>query len=123
MSLRRTTTLRKSDTVRFVFGDLNYHNQISIKDNGRGDAYGCIYVYSRGVPRVLVPSRTLLGVLYTDLRGIDSVRSIEMVVVGQSHGAGSSRYPAFRMRLHNVITNHSDIWVSVGLLPDRQRPV
>ena len=29
--------------------------------------------------------------------GIDSVRSIEKAVVGQSHGTGSSRYPVFRM--------------------------
>ena len=32
-----------SDTVRFVFGSLNYHNQRPIKDNSRGDAYGCVY--------------------------------------------------------------------------------
>ncbi len=32
-----------SDTVRFVFGCLNYHIQISIKDKRRGDAYGCVY--------------------------------------------------------------------------------
>ena len=32
-----------SDTVRFVFGDLNYHNQIPSKDNSRGEAYGCVY--------------------------------------------------------------------------------
>ena len=51
----------KSDTVRFVFDHLNYHNQISIKDNGRGDAYGCILVCSRGVPRVLVPSVHTFG--------------------------------------------------------------
>lgn len=53
-----------SDTVRFVFGDLNYHNQISIKDNSRGDAYGCIYVCSRGVPRVRVPSVHTFRVYY-----------------------------------------------------------
>ena len=57
-----------SDTVRFVFGDLNYHNQISIKDIAEVTPTG-VYVCNRGVPRVLVPSRTLLDVLYTDQRG------------------------------------------------------
>ncbi len=38
-----STTLWKSDTVRFVFGHLNYHYQISFKDKRRGDAYGCVY--------------------------------------------------------------------------------
>jgi len=40
---RWSTTLWKSDTVRFVFGYLNVGNSISIKDKCRGDAYGCVY--------------------------------------------------------------------------------
>ncbi len=58
---RGTTTLRNKRHCTLVFGDLNYHNQIPSKDNGRGDAYGCIYVCSRGVPRVLVPSVHTFG--------------------------------------------------------------
>ena len=64
-----------------------------------------VYKCSRGVPRVFVPSRTLLGVCYMASVGIDSVRSIEMASDGQSHGTGSSRYPAFRMCSDQMFTN------------------
>ena len=57
-----------SDTVRFVFGDLNYHNQLPIKDNGRSDAYGCVYHTQPECAEGCVPSRTLLGALYILLR-------------------------------------------------------
>ena len=57
-----------SDTVRFVFGHLNYHNQIPFKDNSRGDAYGCVYYTQPECAEGLVPLRTLLGALYILLR-------------------------------------------------------
>ena len=47
-----------------------------------------VYMRNRGVPRVLVPSRTLFGCTDTTSVGIDSVRSIEMASDGQSHGMG-----------------------------------
>ena len=58
-----------SDTVRFVFDYLNYHNQISFKDICRGDAYGCVYhTQPECAEGHLKPSRTLLGALYILLR-------------------------------------------------------
>ena len=66
------------------------------------------------MPRVLVPSVHTVRVYYIlTCVGIDSVRSIEKAVVGQSHGTGSSRYPAFRMWF-NKVSNYSGAWVSVG---------
>ena len=49
------TTLWKSDTVRFVFGHLNYHYQISFKDKRRGDAYGCVYTQPECAEGLLCP--------------------------------------------------------------------
>ena len=60
---------RKSDTVRFVFGLLECRKlKVSIKDNSRGDAYGCVYYAQPECAEGLVPSRTLLGALYILLR-------------------------------------------------------
>ena len=39
-----------------------------IKDNGRSDAYGCVYYTQPECAEGLVPSRTLLGALYILLR-------------------------------------------------------
>ena len=65
------------------------------------------------MPRVLVPSVHTFRVYYIlTCVGIDSVRSIEKAVVGQSHGTGSSRYPAFRMWFNEKNTNHSDLGIS-----------
>ena len=56
-----STTLWKSDTVRFVFDSLNYHNQTLFKDNAEVTPTDVYIMRSRSVPRVIVPSRTLLG--------------------------------------------------------------
>ena len=48
----------KSDTVRFVFGDLNYHIKSHSKTIAEVTPTG-VYIRNRGVPGVLVPSRTL----------------------------------------------------------------
>ena len=67
------TTYWESDTGRFVFGDLNYHNQISIKDNGRGDASTGVYICVAGVCRGLtMPSMAHFWVhsMYTSSVGI-----------------------------------------------------
>ncbi len=53
-----------SDTVRFVFGHLNYHNQIPFRDKCRGDAYGRVFIRNRSVRGLTMPSRTLLDALY-----------------------------------------------------------
>ena len=52
------------------------------------------------------------GVLYTNQRGYLSVRSTEKAVVGQSHGTGSSRYPAFLMWFNKNMAIYSGTWVS-----------
>ena len=45
-----STTYWKSDTVRFVFGDLNVGNSISIKSNAEVTPAG-VYKYTASVPR------------------------------------------------------------------------
>jgi hypothetical protein len=70
---------------------LNYHNQISIKDNCRSDAYGCVYQRNRSVLRAYYAfMHTFGGIVYIPPGGIKSVRSIEMAVVGQNSRTGSS---------------------------------
>ena len=70
------TTYWKSDTGRFVFGHLNYHNQIPFKDNAEVTPTG-VYIRSRSVPRA---NHALIGTLlgafciYSSV-GIYSVRS------------------------------------------------
>ena len=88
-----STTLWKSDTVRFVFGHLNYHTQIPIKDNGRSDAYGCVYMRSRSVPRAYYALTHTFGCIVYTPEGIKSARSIGKAVVGLNDGTGSRRYP------------------------------
>ena len=75
-----STTLRKSDTVRFVFDYLNYHNQISFKDKCRGDAYGCVYhTQPECAEGLLCPHAHFWVIVYTP-EGIKSVRSIERAI-------------------------------------------
>ena len=61
---------------------LNYHNQISNQDNAEVNATGVVYI--PGVCRGLImPSRTLLGVLYTYWLGIQTLFVLlERAVVG-----------------------------------------
>ena len=82
-----------SDTVRFVFGYLNYHNQISFKDNAEVTPTDVYIIRSRSVPRVSCPlAHFWVHCIYSS-EGIKSVRSKEMAVVGQNSGTGSRRYP------------------------------
>ena len=110
------TTYWKSDTGRFVFGDLNYHYQISIKGNAEVTPTG-VYIRSRSVPRAnYALNGTLLGAscIYSSV-GIYSVRSIGMAVVGQSYSTSRCRYPVFRLcGSDDRVTNHSGTWVSAG---------
>ena len=55
----------KSDTVRFVFGDLNYHHQIPSKDNSRGDAYGCVYTQPECAEGTCTLTHTFGIIVYT----------------------------------------------------------
>ena len=73
---------------------LNYHNQISIKDNSRGDAYGCVYhTQPECAEGLLCPhAHFWVHCIYTP-EGIKSVRSIEKAVVGLNSRTGSRRYP------------------------------
>ena len=84
-----------SDTARFVFGHLNYHNQIPFKDNSRGDAYGCVYYTQPECAEGLVPSRTLLGALYIYPEGIKSVRSFKRGFLGPKQWNGQQEIPSF----------------------------
>jgi len=84
-----------SDTVRFVFGDLNCHNQIPSKDNSRGDAYGCVYTQPECAEGYSCPHAHFWVHQYILQRGYLSVRSNGMAVVGQSHRTGRCRYPVF----------------------------
>ena len=44
-----------SDTVRFVFDYLNYHNQNLFQRQCRGDAYGCVYTQPKCAEGLLCP--------------------------------------------------------------------
>ena len=57
----QSTTLWKSDTVRFVFGHLNVGNSNSqSKTNAEVTPTDVYNMRSRSVPRDFVPSRTLM---------------------------------------------------------------
>jgi hypothetical protein len=105
-----------SDTVRFVFGHLNYHNQIPFEDNGGGDAYGCVYLCAAGVCRGLImPSCTLLVVLYM-------LRRVSLCLF-YWEGCGRPKcqnkqqeIPSFFSALWRILKRQpSDCWVSVRL--------
>ena len=64
-----STTLWKSDTVRFVFGHLNVGNSNSqSKTNAEVTPTDVYNIRSRSVQRDFVPSRTLVDALYILLR-------------------------------------------------------
>ena len=98
-------------TLTLVFGDLNYHNQISIKDMQRWRLR--VYVYSRGCAEGTCALTHTFRVYYilTSV-GIDSVRSIEEAVVGLSHGMGRWRYPAFVWSLSKCLFT---FWLGVSV--------
>ena len=66
------------------------------QDKRRDECYGCVVYTPRVCRGIIVPSCTLLGVLYTYRRGYsDSVCSIERAFLGPKWGTGRWRYPAF----------------------------
>ena len=92
-----STTLWKSDTVRFVFGLLERRKlKLLNKDKCRGDAYGCVY---HAQPECAEGHCALMHtfgcIVYIPSEGIKSVRSIKEASYGLSHGTGSRRYPRF----------------------------
>ena len=65
----QSTTLWKSDTVRVVFGLFEPRKlKLLIKAIAEVTPTDVYNMRSRSVPRVIVPSRTLLGALYILLR-------------------------------------------------------
>ena len=76
-----STTLWKSDTVRFVFGHLNVGNSNSqSKTNAEVTPTDVYMIRSRSVPRVLCPQAHFrVHYIYTP-EGIKSVRSIERAI-------------------------------------------
>ena len=84
-----------SDTVRFVFGHLNYHNQTPFKDKCRGDAYGRVFIRSRSVPRANYALTHTFGCIVYTPEGIKSVSSYGRAVVGLNVRTSSRRYPRF----------------------------
>ena len=52
-------------------------------------------MHSRSVPRVIVPSRTLLGALYIPSEGINSARSNKEAVVGLNRQDEQHEIPSF----------------------------
>jgi hypothetical protein len=89
------TTLRKKRHCTLVFDYLNYHNQISFKDNSRGDAYGCVYHAQPECAEGIYTLTHTFGCIEYTPEGINSVRSKEMAVVGQNSGTDCRRYPRF----------------------------
>ena len=83
-----------SDTVRFVFGNLNVGNSGSqSKTNAEVTPTDVYIVRSRSVPRAYyVLTHTFGCIVYTP-EGIKSVRSIGKASDGQKGGTGSRRYP------------------------------
>ena len=82
---------------RFVFELFERRKLKSLsKTNAEGDANGCVYVCSRGVPRAFMPSRTLLGVSLYVQRGYRLCSFIERASYGLNSRTGRCRYPVFR---------------------------
>ena len=71
--------------------------KLLIKDNGRGDAYGCVYqMRSRSVLRAnLMPSHTFGCIVYIQSEGIESVRSIKRAFLGPKQRNGQQEIPSF----------------------------
>ena len=93
----RITTYWKSDTVRFVFGNLNVGNSGSQSKTIAEVTPTDVYIRSRSVPRAIrMPSHTLLRVhQYILQRGYLSVSPIEKASDSLSYEDGHQGYPRF----------------------------
>ena len=90
-----STTLWKSDTVRFVFGHLNVGNSnLNQRQMQRWRQWMCMLCTTGVCWGICALTHTFGRVVYTP-EGIKSVLSIEMAVVGLNGGMGSRRYPRF----------------------------
>ena len=98
-----STTLWKSDTVRFVFGLFELPQSNLVQRQCRGDAYGCVY---HSQPECAeghcALTHTFGCIVYIPSEGIKSVRSDKEAVVGLNRRDGQQEIPSFFLLCGNL---------------------